>query len=354
MISPHPTQRGIALIEALVAILVVGLVMLAAARWQQQLRALADTSRERSEAVRLADAAIERARGFLRIESRGSGDSFAELDARTVSSEGTASNARFSLERTLAASVDGARELAVRVSWADRGGATHALELATVVAGHDPRLPAAWMRAQASLPPRGALARHAAIPFAARDLGDGRSAFTPAPGAAPWIFDNLTGMLQTSCVSVTSRCDGPRFLLLRGTIRFDASDTPDPATAGDAPLPLSVTLADTTAPEPTVCATEPVDAGERFVRFHCAVAPDVQGAWAGRILLVPNGWALGSGSSERRVCRYAAVAEERATGIREALTHQDFLVVRGDVACPAAILGADPSHVDRSTLAHQP
>lgn len=353
--TTRPTSsRGIALIEAMVAILVVGFAMLGAARWQQQLRALAETSRERSEAVRLADAEIERARAFARIGSRGLGDSFADIDSETATHPGTASNANFTIERAVATPDDGERELAVRVAWADRGGATQHVELATVIAGHDPLLSAAWKQAGATAPARGAFARHAAIPLSARDLGDGRSAFPPSPGAAPWVFDHLTGALQTSCVASTLSCTGPRYLLLRGTVRFDASAAPNPAAANDAPLPFTVTLADTTSPEPPVCATEPVETGERFVRFHCAVLPDGRGEWSGRVMLVPTGWSLGPGASDRRVCRYAAVAAERATGIREALTHQDFLVVRGDVACPAAILAAGASFVDRGTVAHQP
>jgi hypothetical protein len=337
-------SRGIALVEALVALLIVALAMLGALRWQQQLRALAETARERSEAARLADAEIERLRGFA------SASAFAALTSRDSAVAGQASNARFAIERRLAATERGIRALALRVQWDDRAGRPQGLELATLVNGQDPRLAAALLRAEAAQPPRGFAGRHAAIPLAARSLGNGRSEFVPTPGAPRWVFDDRTGaLLPPDCPT----CTIPAALLLSGTVRFDQSAAPNAATARDAALPFGVAVALAGSDAAPVCHTEIVATGaDRYARYHCAIAPERSGGWSGRITLVPRGWSIGVAEGALRVCRYAATAAERPSDVQESLTHQDFLVIRGELDCPA-ILATD-AYVDRRTVPHQP
>ena len=57
-------QRGIGLIEALLAFLVLSLGMLAIARLQSDLRSNAELARQRSEAVRIAQQEIETLRAY--------------------------------------------------------------------------------------------------------------------------------------------------------------------------------------------------------------------------------------------------------------------------------------------------
>src|SRR6218665_3725808 len=59
---PQPTQRGLSLIEGLVGLLVLSLGLVAALRLQTTFRLAADTARERSDAVRLAQSSLERLR----------------------------------------------------------------------------------------------------------------------------------------------------------------------------------------------------------------------------------------------------------------------------------------------------
>ena len=81
--------------------------------------------------------------------------------------------------------------------------------------------------------------------------------------------------------------------------------------------------------------------------------------WSGRTDIDPDGWTIGTDPTQWRICRYArdldgsgrvdANVEHPAIyqNVTGALTRQNFLVVRGDQACPTS--------ADRhATLPHQP
>ena len=113
------------------------------------------------------------------------------------------------------------------------------------------------------------------------------------------------------------------------------------------------------------------DTGDRFVAWHCLVTPRADGRWSGRADLVGSGWAIGTGSGERRVCRYASDGDGSGAidaniehprdylDVSEALPMQNFLVVRGSEGCPSAppvrITGRGATvHADLGTMQHQP
>jgi hypothetical protein len=108
-----------------------------------------------------------------------------------------------------------------------------------------------------------------------------------------------------------------------------------------------------------------VETGDRHVVYRCIVTPRGDGRWSGRSLVVPSGWALGGGSADRRVCRYVADADGSGTidaniehpadyvDVAGSLLAQNFLVVRGDQACPAAS-GGDLVTAGIATQPHQP
>jgi len=62
-------QRGVGLIEALIAFLVLSLGMLAIARVQSDMRAHAELARQRTEAVRIAQQDIETLRAYSVLTS---------------------------------------------------------------------------------------------------------------------------------------------------------------------------------------------------------------------------------------------------------------------------------------------
>ena len=86
------------------------------------------------------------------------------------------------------------------------------------------------------------------------------------------------------------------------------------------------------------------DTGDRFLAWHCVVAPRADGRWSGRIALIGDGWTIGAGSNERRICRYVAEAANAIDAniasarddvdVGTALLGRNFLVIGGNQSCP--------------------
>jgi Tfp pilus assembly protein PilV len=380
--SPSRRQRGITLLEALIAFLVLSLGMLAIARLQTHLRLDAEIARQRSEAVRLAQQDIESMRAFALLSAAPGTPAFAAITAesRTVDASGNATNTAYRVTRQLEPTTTlQAKSLRVTVDWHDRAGDSREVALASVIAGTAPAFSGALGLARSNAPARGAFGRSARIPLVALDLGDGRSAFKPvAAGTVALVFDNASGRLVGRCAAVaattTTReltrgnlgtCDATMGHLLSGVVRF----------AAVAPAALEVVLALTGGPYPVApaCSAEAVVAstGDRHVAYHCAVYPAAGGRWSGRATLVPSGWTIGARAADRRVCRYTADLD--GSGAIDAniehpdtyidadagLANQDYLFVAGDAPCPAGravqVAGNNGDvYVDLSTAPHQP
>lgn len=415
-------QRGTTLVEALIAFLVLSLGMLAVARVQAQFRLEADIARQRSEAVRLAQEDIETLRAFSVLDAASGARAWADIaSASSVidASTGYASNTRYTVARAIdAATLPNAKTLRVAVHWADRGGAAQQVVLDSIVSASDPAQAGALAIAPIDAVAKGAFGRASGIPLAARDLGDGRSAFKPVgAGTVAWVFDNRFGLVTGRCTGINATtptdaltpadltsCDTHVGVLLSGTVRFSSASPPDPAQARDLPLSLDIALALTGGPYPVApsCATEAMktvsftragglqieavpiaatpasiglaswsDSGDRFIAYHCVVIPRADGRWSGRALIAPLGWAIAAQPGARRVCRYSADLDANGAidaniehpahrvDVESALAHQNFLIIDAAANCPAGatiqVLGA-PTDVfaDLGTSPHQP
>jgi type II secretory pathway pseudopilin PulG len=400
-LHPRRPARGITLVEALVALLVLALGMLAVARLQPALRQHADDARQRSEALRLAQSDLERLRAY---ESAASGPR--SHDAIAAHAEDVDGGYRLTREVD-AAVLPHAKAVRVGVTWPDRSGATRHVALDSVIARIDPVLAGSTgLRAPGAAPVQGVAGRSAQIPTGAKDLGDGRSVYKPVVGGVGAIvFDNRSGSVTARCTvpaatptealvgTDLSACTHAHGMHVSGEIRFSGALPPDPRAANDTPLPLAVrlTLEGAAPPVAPWCSAQarkvvayrwagseqvvavPLDAepaayalvawtdlGERLVAYHCVVVPPVGvGRWSGRTDVVPDGWTIGTDATHRRVCRYARDADGSGSidanvehpaiyqNVAAALTRQNFLVVRGDQTCPAP---ADT----HATVPHQP
>ena len=399
--SPTPAprrQRGSTLLEALIAFLVLSLGMLAIARAQSHLRLNAEVARQRSEAVRLAQADLESLRAFAVLAATPALHSFDAIAnaARTLdSASGYASNTSYLVTRQIDASgAPNAKNALVSVGWTDRSGAAQQVTLSSIIAGSAPAFSGALGLGRSSAPAKGAFARSVRIPLGAKDLGDGRSAFKPVgSGTVALLFDKHSGLLTGRCAAVDAAtatrdltstnlgpCDANVGYLLSGSVRFSSATPPDAAQANDLPPAFTVALELTggsyalapacsveamktvvytndgnlhvdavpiAAPPSSLGLSSWAETGERFVAYHCAVYPAAGGQWSGRTTLLPSGWTIGSSAIERRVCRYSADLD--ASGATDAniehpasyanvdssLPNQNFLVIKGSEACPA-------------------
>ncbi len=318
--SHHSTRRlaaGVSLIEALVALAVMAFGMLGVVGMQSTMRAGADISRQRSEAVRIAQEELERLRSYrvIRASDAASGQLAFEGIAAAAAASVAASNANttFFLETLVpaAAASDAmapVRQVRVIVRWADRSAsaANQRVELTTAIAG----LPAELSALHATRTDRTLLAqpygRNAAIPRAAVDQGNGTSIFTP-PGltGVTWHFDNVSGRIAL--------CESPcpfNRQLLSGYVAFATGGAPTSAEAenpADPVVSLSMEVVVTlpATPLPQACATESV--GTDRLAYYCALPTNAARLWSGRVqfgTLSLSGTTADSTSTNYKVCRY--------------------------------------------------
>ena len=385
--SHRQRQRGTTLLEGLVALLVLSLGMFSVGRVQTQLRLNADMARQRSEAVRLAQEDIERLRAFSVVATTAGARAYADIVDASSTVDG---HTRYRVTRSVvAAQAPNAKNASVTVSWADRGGAEHQVVLNSVIGGSNPAYSGALSVAPAGAVMQTVNARSPRIPLAARDLGNGSSALKPVrDGTVALLMNNTTGQVTGRCSGVSAAlatqdlsvatlgpCDALAGQLLSGVVRFSTNGPPLAGQANEAPAALAValTLTGGNYPAPPWCASEAVQtaAGDRHVAYHCVVYPLASGLWSGRSTLTPAGWAVGTGPDDRRVCRYSADlngsaaidtnAEHPAAyaNVDGPLTHQNFLVIRGNEACPGGTpmqleAGTALIYANLATVQHQP
>lgn len=237
-------QRGVSLIEALVAMAVMGFGMLAVVGVQSTLRFNADISKQRAEATRLAESDLETVRSFYKVTDGGTGanefDGIADVPATPISRADW--NATFRRSRRVINTTDDSgrvvsKTIAIVVEWEDRTGEIRRIEMHDLISRADPML-SGYVKAERPLTAIGRRnGRHPTIPSDAIGLpghGD-KSIFLPRnSGGTGWVFNNATGAITHTCVGVlgyaavdlstlTSNCTALSIAgqLVSGVIRFN-------------------------------------------------------------------------------------------------------------------------------------
>lgn len=344
---------GVSLIEALVALAVMGFGMLGVVAMQAAMRQNSDIAKQRSEATRLAQEAIESRRTFTAMNAAAGRLAWSELvppGAEVIAG----ANATYT--RTVAIPDLGSgrsKNIVVDVQWVDRSGATQSLRLATAVTGSLPELATSiGMPAWGGTPVRQPRGRHAAIPPAAVDQGNGTSRFDP-PGSAPdalvrWVFDNQNGFITRTCTGteLVPVCVDANARLLAGYVRFATmAAQPLPADAESPPSPaqaVQMLVKRTWPAESLVVCFEEQTVNE--VAYFCAVPVNSLAGndWSGRAYVssgIPlaglGGIALDTTvAAHHRVCRYTPVRDcNPAVGA----------TIWGEPGATAACAGAAPT-----------
>jgi len=393
-------QRAVALIEALVALAVMAIGLLGVVGMQATLRTNADLSRQRSEAVRMAQEKIESLRAFSQLGVEGAGTSEPEYaDVITSTAEDvTPSSGRASatFKRTVSVAPPNAgdpamKTLSVTVEWwdrrADSSNATdtnrQSVVLNTAVARVDPALGAGLglpTNRSVTQRPRG---RNIAIPASSVDTSSGTSSqFNPPNGrGVSWVFSNDTARITVA----GSRGQG---VLISGYVRFATgltqptsaeSETPSGAPVG---FGMQVNL---TSPVLSSADLQPacyVDTSYPggAAPYYCVVpiTTTARGhfspfSWSGRTVLTGLNLATSASDysgSHYRVCRYTPdpTTDTPTEGnvahpldyvtVTGALTNQNFLIIRaGDNSASAFTCPTDDTStplVDGDTRQHQP
>lgn len=405
---PGMPKRGIALIEALVALTVTALGVVAVLGIQSVLRQNADLAKQRAEAVRLAQEEIERWRSFDPTPAAGSSGTLAYSGLATGSNLPVAgSNTVFTVSRVVTDSAAPVyRALSVRVDWNDRNGQDQRVVLNTNIGNIPPELGATAAIPAEGKPVARAGGRHGGIPPGAKRLSATQSGFRPPQDtslavAVVWIFDHVTGVIQvcnssaTSSADITlaglSNCDTTRHQLLAGFLRFalpmQADNlTPRAPTAADAEQPVWLPLLPPdalsvmvrrTAPTPLLDVGCFTDLRSTFVAYFCAVPVSplatAQPIWSGRAMVTGSAVLTDDpllvDANRVRVCRYTRYDDDRtvASGsirneehpldyldVDGPLLNQNFLIIRaGDGTQPFGCPQDDPlTPLNTTTRAH--
>lgn len=379
MALPLRRQRGVSMIEALVALVVMSFGTLAVLGVQSSLRFNGDVSRQRSEAVRIAQETMETARDFTELAGADVDVSYYGNLAdglRTVAGV----NASYTVTRTVRTVADPRRKtVQVTVAWQDRAGNPQSVQFDSAVFGSTSAFAATLALPADRSPLRNPGGRHPAIPPGAVNQGDGTSSFQP-PGAGSgvrWIFDNRSGFITRLCVSAES-CTAFTGRLLSGYVRFDLNANPNPEVPAS-PRPFSISVrVEQTAPAAVAGTKECYEdeSAPAWTVYYCAVPLDDQTSWSGQSLLGGSDLDLArrildGDADEYRVCRYTPYREQLTaptqmrnsehplvySGVTESLANQNFLVMRaGNTdadpwACPADDASTP---VNGTTWHHQP
>lgn len=356
-------ERGVSLIEALVALAIMAFGMLGLVGLQASMRSNADIAKQRSEAVRIAQERIEQWRGYATPAEYAA---IVDQAASTVTWSTT--NATYTWEADVTPDLPAntpLKDVQIVVRWTDRASEAQSLTLTTRVAAMS-----SVINAATGTPANGGLARlpsgrNQAIPRQATDAGDGTSRFVP-PGLGDigWVFNNVTGAITSQCDANFATCTPVSLLLLSGYVNFDiapAPYVPNPELPAGSRFPITVTVVGV-SPGPTqtvTCAVDDTVVDSRYVPYYCALSLTLETVptWSGRVWFAASAPLAAASSSasaaEYRVCRYTVVENDTAASVpngqhpliylrvNSSLANQNYLVVNASTGTAARRCPAD-------------
>lgn len=401
------SQRGVSLIEALVAMAIMAFGMLAILGLQAALRGNSDVSKQRSEGVRYAQERVEQIRTFSTLDTTPGARTYVQIASEAdapVALSGYTSSANFMRQVVVTdfptpALTDFDRyyiaahkNVITKVRWLDRNNDEQWVQINTIIARTAPEIVGAMAVAAVGSAAQEPNFRNLNVPISAVDLGNGTSQFTP-PGAAAgvrWIFDNSSALITKTCVAITT-CTAANLRLLTGYVRFALdSSRPSPAESetppsagfplpGPAVPPSTVgVVVELTAPATATlaCFTDASTPG--YAAYFCGVPVTAALlAWSGQAKVTLDGYTSGNSLFASsiadpdgglfRVCRYTTLRAQTVIPNAEhpldyvdvggPLNNQNFLVIRaGDGSAPAYDCPDDNSAtpVYGRTWHHQP
>jgi len=407
VIGSRHKSRGVSLIEAVVALAVMGFGMLGVAAMQGTLRHNSDVARQRAEAARLGSEAIEALRSYSVVNAAAGKISYADIVSGVAAPQlnlpGTVTGTNATYTRTVQVfdnTAQNRKTVQVLVTWVDRSNTQQEVRLSTEIERSPPELAAALIVPGTGTVTQKPGGRHPTIPPQAVLNTDGTSSFSPpGGGSVVWVFNNGTGVIEKvcnpGCVVGTGR-------LLAGYINF--ATLPVQPTWADSESPTEDALPAFTATPPTagiaISQTAPASPPSspqcfyeqlpgsplpaKVIAYYCAIFVNTSTSpgfvWSGQSTL--NGLSLAtsigdSSATAFKVCRYTTLYGSAAnstlvgTGtpaltnddhpftydkVDRNLVNQNFLVIRaGDGITPYGCPDDNTSTlVNGRTWHHQP
>ncbi len=363
-------QRGVSLVEAIVAMAVMAFGMMAIVGLQTTLRLNSDITKQRAEAVRIAEEAIESWRAFSVVQTTAGLAAYDDIALGALADVAVdGSNTSFTLKRTVSPG-QGWKSIRVEVSWVDRAGQAQSIALSSIIARSDPALSGVLAVLPASDTVGLPLGRNPTVPLGAVPIDGGKSAYRPpgAPEATVWVFDNLSGVITSVCtfpgedlsqlIPNPGICFEQPSWLISGFVRFSFGPDPSAGTPTGEQIDLRMfAIAVGVAFDNGECFVTPVqDPKLTYSSYLCRVPQSADTTWTGSILLGPPP-ALDPPADPpvpqldlavHDVCRYSNglagnINHPRVyTGLDRSLANQNFLVVDHGVACPPSTRPLQP------------
>lgn len=328
---PHRRHAGFTLIEAMIAMLVMGFGLLAIAGFQTTLSHNSDVAKQRTEATRLAQAKMEDLRSFQRSFPAAASApvvvAWADI-ASGVDAPSTTTNTVF--DRIWDVETDVAsrqKTLRVRVNWTDRQGIAQNVTLASLIANADPMDAGALAAPPTSAEAKKPVWSMPPIPSVGKYLGGGRSAIQLPGGTQYIVFNAVTGAVIGKCsgtvdASLTAATICSTAFAARLVTGFISGLTPvttfdTVAQAAATSLALVAAPPATAPPHECFVARVPIDGNHPrdpgsspptgfasgFYSYFCLVEPLPDGSWSGSLQVIKlAGSAMQTGD---RICRLA-------------------------------------------------
>lgn len=361
-VTGNSPQSGSSLIEALLALVILGFGLLAIGKFQITLADAIGTGRDRVEATFLAQEELDRLRAFDLLEvledspaysfgydqiTAASSASLPDPDSNYVAAFNRGvrvPNNPVNLTWSGTAVTHDLKLVLVDLTWTNKHGATQSLTLPSVIAKHDPA-DAAWLiacqtddaiRCGTKDIIKTPYNRSLRIPYPAKDLGGGKSVFAP-PGSpnVRLVFNNDSdtgGMIETVCTDINTMisddvieditdgtytgCTTVNGYLISGFIGGESTGSRRHNLSASQIQTISLAMTITTGDPSVTCydssLTNTVLNADNMISFACIVipvdhdnSPLTRKIWSGTLNLAISGVTFRSGNNDLKVCRFS-------------------------------------------------
>lgn len=338
--KPVDPARGFSLVEALIALLVIGLGLLTLSTTQLKLVQSADLSRQRGEATRLAAEKIESVRSYTTIEGTGP----TAWKGLAAGNDTQTSNVTYARRWTLdGSSADPMRQINVSVNWTDRAGSEQTVSLSSVVSQTDPAtVGSLGFPLPANTTLKRPKNRNLNIPVPALDLGNGESVVQLSSTFAV-VFSNDSGYVVKTCGFVVTTaadlasCTTTAAYIVAGYISLSGTTTFPTGLAINAGQVTGSTGVTCTVSNAVDQSTNTAISGYKY--YLCVVSVGSAGApWSGKLRLA--GMASGT---DYLACRFqypvaaGVTANQRNVqpyvDVAESLDQQNYVISTAS-SCP--------------------